>query len=343
MKKKYTIKDIAQLAGVSEGTVDRVLHKRGRVSQEALIKVMAILDEIDYEPNFLARNLKNTKIYNIYVLMPDPKYDTYWTPCSEGITEAKNKYKSFNINIQIFLFNPTNVKTFIEANSLLLKSIPDAVLIVPFFYKEAIQIIADYNKRGIISCTFNNQLKTQESINFVGQGLVQSGRVAARLMDLLLIDGFIGIIHIDEDYDNANHMQEKEKGFRDYFNENASKELEIISFKLKYPHSESSLAKIFKENTDLKGIFITTSKAYQVASVISKIDKRIAIVGYDLLDKNLEYLKNKTIDFLINQNPKRQAYLGITLLIDFLIFGKNIPAETLLPIDIVNSENYHLR
>ena len=39
MDKKHTIKDIAKLAGVSKGTVDRVLHKRGKVSPAALEKV----------------------------------------------------------------------------------------------------------------------------------------------------------------------------------------------------------------------------------------------------------------------------------------------------------------
>ena len=39
MTRKYTIKDIAEIAGVSKGTVDRVLHKRGKVSKKALEKV----------------------------------------------------------------------------------------------------------------------------------------------------------------------------------------------------------------------------------------------------------------------------------------------------------------
>ena len=42
-KKKYTIKDIAKMAGVSKGTVDRVLHKRGKVSDEAHDKVKRVL------------------------------------------------------------------------------------------------------------------------------------------------------------------------------------------------------------------------------------------------------------------------------------------------------------
>ncbi|HEY9490198.1 MAG TPA: LacI family DNA-binding transcriptional regulator, partial [Chryseosolibacter sp.] len=66
------IKDIARLAGVSKGTVDRVLHKRGRVSQEAHQKVMKVLEEIDYKPNLIARTLSSSKNHRIIALLPDP-------------------------------------------------------------------------------------------------------------------------------------------------------------------------------------------------------------------------------------------------------------------------------
>ncbi len=339
MEKVYTIKDIAKLAEVSEGTVDRVLHKRGKVSQKSLSKVMAILDEIDYVPNLIARNLKNSKIYRICVLMPDPQHDPYWIPCKEGIIDAKNKHKLFNISIDVFLFDPTSVDSFNKVNKQLTNTNPDAVLIVPFFYKESIKIISDYNTKGIVSCTFNNQLKTDDTINFVGQDLVQSGRIAARLFDMLLQEGTLAIVHIDEDYDNANYMREKETGFRDYFEKMETNKLTIKSYKLKHPGFESDLNNLFKENVEIKGIFVTTSKAHQVASIISRKNKKMSIVGSDLLEENITYLKNKSINFLINQNPKRQAYLGITLLIDHFVFGKNIPNKTLLPIDIINSEN----
>ncbi len=54
--KNYTIKDIARMAGVSAGTVDRVLHNRGDVSASSGEKVRKVLDEIDYHPNMFAGN-----------------------------------------------------------------------------------------------------------------------------------------------------------------------------------------------------------------------------------------------------------------------------------------------
>ena len=50
----YTIKDIARMAGVSAGTVDRVLHNRGDVSPQSKAKVQKVLDEIHYQPNVFA-------------------------------------------------------------------------------------------------------------------------------------------------------------------------------------------------------------------------------------------------------------------------------------------------
>jgi LacI family transcriptional regulator len=64
------LQDIAELAGVSTGTVDRVLHNRKGVSQKTKEKIQAIMDEYGYQPNLIARQLKNNKILKIGVLLP---------------------------------------------------------------------------------------------------------------------------------------------------------------------------------------------------------------------------------------------------------------------------------
>ncbi len=56
--KKYTIKDIALLAGVSKGTVDRVIHNRGNVAKDVEKKVKHLLEELITNPILIARNLK---------------------------------------------------------------------------------------------------------------------------------------------------------------------------------------------------------------------------------------------------------------------------------------------
>src|SRR5690606_29528545 len=104
-KKKIRIKDIAKLAGVSVGTVDRVLHERGKVSDDALKKVLATLKEIDYKPNLIARTLGSNKSFNIAVLIPDPSMDDYWKQSVLGVEQAEGEWSQYDIHIKSYYFN----------------------------------------------------------------------------------------------------------------------------------------------------------------------------------------------------------------------------------------------
>lgn len=340
--KKYTIKDIAQLAGVSKGTVDRVLHKRGKVSEIALEKVTKILDEIDYKPNPIAKNLKNNKVYKLAVILPDAQKDSFWEPCSGAIKDVENEFHHFGIEINKFVFDATETSSFIETSLEVIATLPDAILMVPLFQKEAKAIVTKCIENNIKVSIFNNFIDSNYSNNFIGQDLYQSGRVAAKLMDITLKKGHIGIIHIDEDYQNATHLQEKEKGFRSYFNTVNTSNYKITTVNLNYKKSKNfstSLHEFLDNNPPINGIFVTISKSYVVVEALKEKANDIAIVGYDLVKKNIEFLKQGQIDFLIHQKPKQQVYIGLSYLAEYFLFDKEIPSQLLLPIDIVTSEN----
>ena len=82
MVEKIRIKDIALKAGVSVGTVDRVLHKRPNVSKEALEKVEKVLKEINYQPNAIASALAYNKRYKFFCLLPKHSSEAYWEAVS---------------------------------------------------------------------------------------------------------------------------------------------------------------------------------------------------------------------------------------------------------------------
>ena len=72
MKTKSTIKDVAELAGVSFKTVSRVTNNEGSVSEETLQKVNKAIRQLNYQPNNAARNLAGNKSYALGYVYDNP-------------------------------------------------------------------------------------------------------------------------------------------------------------------------------------------------------------------------------------------------------------------------------
>ena len=176
----------------------------------------------------------------------------------------------------------------------------------------------------------------------MGQDLYQSGAVGAELLHINQADpGTYAILHIYDDIHNSVHLSEKEKGFKDYFA--SMKQCKVISADLNLTH-EATLEKELNDllsNPELKGLLVTTSKGASIVSnMLEKHGKNgIRLVAYDLLQENLRYLNKGVIDFLINQNSRRQAFIGISQLANFLVFKKDASAEYLFPLEIITRQN----
>ena len=69
--KKYSIKDIATLSGVSVATVSRVINDNGRFSEETRNKVLKVIEETGYQMNYSAKSLRMNKSFSIGILVPD--------------------------------------------------------------------------------------------------------------------------------------------------------------------------------------------------------------------------------------------------------------------------------
>ena len=341
-KKNYTIKEIAKLADVSRGTVDRILHRRGNVSKKARQKVEDILKKIDYSPNIIARSLKANKRSRIVAILPSNEKDNYWNQSVTGIREAAEKAKEFNVTIEIKKYDIASPKLFNQLISELLENKPHGVLLAPLFYQESLDFLVKCISYNIPYVLFNTHIEDSQSLCFIGQDLFASGRVSADLLNLIRIpDKRILVVHFDEDPAIANHLKEKEIGFRRYFEEKDEK-VAIQTMRLSSyqgNHVEEKMEEIFTRN-DWGGIYVSTSKAHVIADYLKRKSLRhIPLIGYDLIDQNINFLKSGEINFLINQNPKLQTYLGISYLSDFLVFGKKIEQTNLLPLDIITVEN----
>jgi LacI family transcriptional regulator len=343
---KVRIRDIADRAGVSAGTVDRVIHNRGEVSDRTRKRVVGILKELHYEPDILARTLASKNPLKVAVLIPFHSPENgFWEKPLSGIYDACAELNHFKIEVREFLFDPFHKQDFIEKAAGVLEYGPDAVIAAPVYFQETMNFFSQCEHAGIPFISVNDNINHPGQLAYVGQDSRSSGRVAAQLLDFAVPeDSRILIVSIAMDKDNYSHILRREEGFREYWGcAGKSRVAEIISLSLArdaYPYIKRALAGTFQKYDGIAGIFVTNSRVYQVARYLQHTAREnISLVGYDLIHPNIRYLNKGVINFLISQKPHEQGYKALVIVFNKLKMNKEPSPEQLIPIDIICKEN----
>jgi LacI family transcriptional regulator len=345
VNKKITIKDIALLAGVSIGTVDRVIHNRGEVSAKTRERILKITNSLNFQPDVLASALASKKNLNFAILMPSADNEsTFWKAPISGINKAQSELEHYGVNISKFLFAISDKESFIIEANKAIDSNPDVMLIAPSFHNEAYEIAKICTESQIPFVFFNSNLPNSNQLCYVGQDALQSGKVAAKLMDYgLNKDSEILIVSLMSFLKNNNHILKRKQGFIQYFENKKENNIKLISIEiesLSVGDVYNALREAFRVNPGINGIFVTNSRVFHVARFIEAENlSNINLIGFDLTEENIPYLEKEIISFLINQKPVEQAYRAILTAFNKIVLKKEVPEEILLPIDIITKEN----
>ncbi|MFC2121138.1 substrate-binding domain-containing protein [Bacteroidota bacterium] len=343
-KNKIRISDIAEKAGVSEGTVDRVIHNRAEVSKKTRTRVLKIIDELNYKPNIFARTLAKGKSFVISVILPLPEgHDFYWQEPLIGVKKAIMNLSAYNVELKEFLFHQFDKKHFNSKAEELLKIKPDAVLLAPILYNQSQIFINKLEDAGIPYSFIDSDLKPSKRINYTGQDSFQSGRVAADLINYSFNKGLILIINNAFDLKNFTNLRLRVSGFKSYFSEK-EKGSNVINIEIHAKTDKDyfkTLKEIFNKYKDVKAVFAADSKIYRIAEYIEKESRSdIILVGFDCIKRNIEFLEKGLIRFLITQNPYRQGYNGVMSIFMHSVLKEEIEEINYLPIDIITKNNY---
>lgn len=344
-QKKARIKDIARMAGVSIGTVDRVIHNRGEVAQKTRIKVLEILKETNYSPNLVAQVLKSKKRFHLASLLPASSDDnSFWKKHPLGMIRAIEELDPFPVTLSQVTFDMLNEDDFQKKAQDVLNLKPDGVLLAPIFKSESITFCTQLAGEGIPFVFIDGYIENTEFLAYIGENIFQSGRVAGQLIDMITPEnGDILVVTIARNIRNVLHLTNRTEGFLSYFSNSCKNKGKRIILNIPDPSYDtvsSELDKAFTANPAIRSIFITGSRLYLIALYLEKKRMRtIDLIGYDLLDSNVRFLKSGTARFLIGQRPEEQTYNGIKKLFEFLTLHKIPDRIEYLPVDIVTSEN----
>ena len=343
--KKARIKDIAVLAGVSIGTIDRVIHNRGEVSEKTKQKVLEILKETNYSPNLMAQVLKSRKRFHLVSLLPEPTaLNMYWQKHPAGISRAIEELSPFPVTLSPVTFDMQNENDFQIKTGDVFNLNPDGVILAPIFKSESIAFCKRLFNEKIPFVFIDGFIEDTDFLAYIGEDIYRSGRVAGQLIDMVTPKNKeILVVNIAKDLKNVHHLNNRTKGFLNYLEKSGENTGKKINISIQEPSSDtvsSEMDKAFGKYPNIGSIFVSGSKTYLIAQYLeTKGLKNINLIGYDLHDMNVKYLKSGITRFLIGQRPEEQSYKGVKKLFEYLSLSKLPDRIEYLPVDIVTSEN----
>lgn len=340
-----TIKQIAKLANVSIGTVDRVLHDRGRVSEKTKKNIQRILKENNFKFNPVARSLAMKKKYNLRILLPRPeKNNLFWKSPKMGISKASKEMETFAIEITSHTFNQFDPRSYLKNFRDLMESNPDAVILVPTFKKETEQITIQLEKKKIPYMYLNIDIGGFNNISFIGQDSYKAGYLAGKLMHLCLhCKGDILILQTRLSSDVYHVSNKRVEGFIAYF-EDKGVIYETLNLNFNDVKDMAAVTRktnaFLKAHENIRGIFVPSTHVSVIADCIEPVKlKNMSLIGFDTTKENIECLKNEKVTFLISQKSFDQGYNSVKMMSNYLVQKVKPEPKVFSPLVIVTKEN----
>ena len=317
------LEDVAAAAGVSKTTVSRVLYHRGYLSEKTIAKVQKAMQELDYRPNIIARQLYKQRTDLVGMIFP-----TVDNPFFSQL-EAEMERQLYRNGYKVLIGNSQNDPAKENYLQQLLTHQVDG-------------LIVGTQNRGLIGYQHANlpvvaiDQVVGKNIPVVSSDNYQGGLLATqRLLD----DGCRHIIHTNGPLGLDTPTQKRREAYEHLMTKN---NLPAITYHLDFNIStidkERVFRRIFEEHPEVDGIFAANdTDASTIINLASEYGKRIPedlkIVGYDGSNVTRLLLPGLTT---IQQPIDEMADLAVQLL-QARINGQNVKS-VVLPVTIWNGK-----
>lgn len=319
-----TIKKIAEAAGVSRGTVDRVLNNRGGVKPDVAEQVRTIAKEMGYSPNRAGKVLAARKQpITIGCFLPSIG-NAFFDDVITGFRTAETELADFGVSVIVKTVKGYHAQEHIAAIGELVEQGCTALCVctinIPHIRNYINQIVAS----GVPVVAVNTDLSKTQRLCYIGPDYLSSGQTAAGMISryapealkLLIVTGSLKI---------KGH-NERIRGFSQTLRSEGLpyKLVDIFESLDNDDYAYETALKILKEHPDINCVYIAAAGVAGVCRAIleANLPHKLRVLSYDDIQATRELLKNGVIDFTICQEPKEQGYRAVTVLFDYLMGGK---------------------
>ena len=185
---RATIKMIAERAGVSIGTVDRVLHDRPYVKEEVRRRVLEVMEELDYHPNRMASALATSGMNRHFAII-QPEWESYvGQAISAGVEKFRRDRQDYNLTVTAHPYRQGRME---ECIRLLDQAAEEAqgIALCAADCPEIRRALERVAERRVPLVTFNSDIGGDRRMAFVGEDSHRAGRVAGGIAAKFLTPG----------------------------------------------------------------------------------------------------------------------------------------------------------
>lgn len=316
-----TIKQIADLCGVSRGTVDRVINERGNVKPETKELVLSMAKELGYKPNPAGKALSARKKNPVVGVVLSSKGNPFFDDVIDGIKVAGEKYEIYGLKV-IW----RNMRGYdVQSQYKILEELKDkvnALIINPVNDPLIIEAINEFVDHGIFVITINNDVDNSKRQCYVGSDYINGGETAGALLQMIMPQSAnIGIIMGSSKI--LGHKQ-RLSGFEKNIKQNP--QFKIIDIQENDDDDFSSYDKtktMLEKYPQINAIFIVAAGVYGVCRAVLALEKQkdITMIAFDTVPTTVEMMKKNIIKAVIYQHPYRQGQKAMQLTFEYLVNG----------------------
>lgn len=336
-----SIREIARLAGVSRGTVDRALNNRPGINPQIKQQILRIADEVGYRSNRAGRMLGlRKKPLTLGVQMPADGND-FFLDVSEGLEEAAAEFADAGLSLRIETMKGYSVERQLAQLNSLLDSGVNGLAFVPIDQPPIRSFMQKLARQDIPVITLNSDIADAPRLCYVGNDYTASGRTAGGLLGLLAGDRPLETLIMTGSVQVLGHNQ-RIRGFSQVVREHYP-HIHILDIQENQDDdrlSEQLVADALQRWPQLNALYLTAGGVAGACRAVRRAaDRRLKIVSFDQTRATEPLLQEGLITASISQEPRQQGYQAIRLLFDYLLDGSQPPERVIMPNHILIREH----